>query len=156
MKVKLLQLLEPVVESLGYELLTVELLNGNQGLLLRLYIDIDKGITVDDCEIVSRQVSSVLDVEDPIKGHFTLEVSSPGVDRPLVKPEHFERVVGERINVRTRAYILGRRHFVGQLEVVEEKGICVDVDGESYAIPFADIEAAKLKPEVDFRSSIYE
>ena len=151
MKEKLQQLLEPVVESLGYELLALEVRNANKGLLLRLYIDIEKGVTVDDCEIVSRQVSAVLDVEDPVQDNFTLEVSSPGLDRPLVKPEHFSRVLGEQVSIRTRDYILGRRNFKGALETVEEQGVCIGVDGESYMIAFTNIESARLKPEVELR-----
>ncbi len=140
------ELLEPVVEAMGFELVMVELA-GPGGRTLRLYIDSPGGILVEDCETVSNQVSSVLDVEDPIGDEYTLEVSSPGIDRPLVKPEHFEKVLGRLVNIRMRGRYLGRRRFTGVLTETAEGLAVVDVDGECYELPYADMERAKLVSE---------
>src|ERR1044071_667568 len=113
---KLTRLLEPVVEGLGYELVLLEYVPQRGGGLVRLYIDSLGGITLKDCERVSREVSATLDVEDPIQGNYRLEVSSPGIDRPLVKPEHFERFVGHDVSIRlTAPRAGGRRRYSGQL-----------------------------------------
>ncbi len=145
--------LEQIVESgasaLGYELVAVEYVPQRKNSLLRVYIDHPEGITLEDCEKVSRQISALLDVEDPIKGHYMLEVSSPGIDRPLVKPEHFEKFCGERVKVTTHTMHLGRKRFTGQLTEVDGAGIVVEVDGEAYDLPFDDINTAKLSPVWD-------
>ncbi|MFC1664323.1 ribosome maturation factor RimP [Pseudomonadota bacterium] len=142
------RMFQPVTEALGFELIAVEIQGVGGGCLVRLYIDSDKGVNVDDCALVSRQVSALLDVEDPIEGEYTLEVSSPGVDRPLVELEHFEKVIGERIKVRTNEYILGRRRFTGKLLGLANENISIDVDGEIYEIPFSSIEKARLDPDL--------
>ena len=141
------QIVESGANALGYELVAVEYVPQRKNSLLRVYIDSPEGITLDDCEKVSRQISALLDVEDPIKGHYMLEVSSPGIDRPLVKPEHFEKFCGERVKVTTHGMYLGRKRFTGQLTEVTETGIVVEVDGEAYDLPFDDINSAKLSPE---------
>ena len=141
------QIVESGVSALGYELVAVEFVPQQGNSLLRVYIDSPDGITVDDCAKTSRQVSTLLDVEDPISGRFTLEVSSPGIDRPLVKPEHFEKYCGERVKVTTHNLHLGRKRFTGQLTEVNETGIVVEVDGEAYDLPFTDINNARLAPE---------
>ena len=111
------KLLEPTVERLGYELIDLELrLGGRQG-MVRLFIDKPDGIDLDDCERVSRAVSALLDVEDPVPGNYNLEVSSPGLDRKLTKVEHFQRFVGETLKVELRFPIAGRRRFRGTLAV---------------------------------------
>ncbi len=107
-------LIEPVIEDMGYELVLVEMTGDSSGgQILRAYIDAPGGILLEDCEQVSKQVSAMLDVEDPIKGEYSLEVSSPGLERPLVKPEHFIRFRGSRVKVLTRTAHLGRRRFTG-------------------------------------------
>lgn len=140
-------LLEPAIEKLGYELVDLEVSVGRRDGLVRLFIDRPAGIGLDDCETVSRQVSALLDVEDPIPGHYNLEVSSPGLDRPLTKREHFERFAGEDVRIRLRAPIDGRRNFRGALAAVEEDSIDVVVDGQSHRLPLADIASARLVPE---------
>jgi ribosome maturation factor RimP len=137
------QILEPTVEGMGFELVMVELV-GRGNKTLRLYIDAPGGVVLDDCESVSRQVGALLDVEDPIPGQYTLEVSSPGLDRPLVTRGHFERFVGAEVQIRTTHHHLGRRRFTGTLQSVDTSGVVVDVDGENYALPFADMESARL------------
>mgnify|MGYP001363178946 FL=1 len=139
------QLLEPVVEDMGYELVTVELTGSpSGGQVLRTYIDAPGGILLEDCEQVSRQVSAILDVEGPIKGEYTLEVSSPGVDRPLVKPEHFERFQGNHVKVVMREARLGRRRFTGLLVEAAPEFVVVEVDGEPYELDYQTMEKANL------------
>ncbi len=142
---RLRTMLEPPVESLGYELLHLEFA-GQGGGILRLYIDAPGGIELDDCEAVSRQVSLVLDVEDPVKNAYTLEVSSPGLDRPLVKPAHFQRFVGEKVRIVMHVHVLGRRRFTGTLVEADETAAVVEVDGESYSLPYDGMESARIEP----------
>ncbi|HEX4153444.1 MAG TPA: ribosome maturation factor RimP [Steroidobacteraceae bacterium] len=105
------------------------------------------GISVDDCAAVSHVVSRILDAEDPIKGHYTLEVSSPGVDRVLRKRVHFERFVGERVFVELKLPIEGRRRFAGTLKSVLGEAIVVEVDGRAHELPLERIQKARLRPE---------
>ena len=141
-------LLEPGVSALGYELVDAELTGSGHHALLRVYIDSPGGINVDDCALVSRQLSAVLDVEDPISGHYTLEVSSPGLDRPLVKRADFERFKGETIKVRLHQPILGRKNFTGQLVSVTDDCVVLEMDKESYDLAFENIEKARLVPQL--------
>ena len=120
---KLLELLQPTVAGLGYELLGIERLRGASGLLLRMYIDNENGISAKDCEHVSRHVSDLLDVEDVIRGEYTLEMSSPGIDRPLFTLEQHSRYVGEMIKVRLKSLVEGRRRLKGTLSLVSDNGI---------------------------------
>jgi ribosome maturation factor RimP len=105
------------------------------------------GISVDDCATVSHAVSQILDAEDPIKGHYMLEVSSPGLDRVLSKRAHFERFAGERVFVELKLPIEGRRRFAGTLKSVLGGAIVVEVDGRSHELPFDRIQKARLRPE---------
>ena len=146
---ELLELLEPAIERLGYELSDLEVKLGGQHGALRVFIDKPDGIGLDDCEKVSLAVSALLDVEDPLPGHYDLEVSSPGLDRKLTKIEHFQRFEGETVKVRMRLPIEGRRRFRGTLVSSDEENIVVDVDGESHTLPVATIDTARLVPGVD-------
>jgi ribosome maturation factor RimP len=143
---RLLALLEPLVERLGFELVDVEAGGGRGSGIVRVYLDRPEGVNVDDCERVSCEVSALLDAEDPIPGAFTLEVSSPGFDRVLRRPAHFERFRGERIRVELGAARDGRRRYTGQLVAVSPGGIEVDVDGQNVSMAFAEIERARLAP----------
>jgi ribosome maturation factor RimP len=153
MRDALMRLLEPPIEALGYELVDVEFAQAGRGGTLRIFIDQAPagsgagGITVDDCARVSHEVSQVLESEDPIKGHYTLEVSSPGFDRVLRKPAHFERFVGERVSAELKLPLEGRRRFVGALKSVSGGAIVIEVDGRDYGLPFERIQKARLKPE---------
>lgn len=144
---KVQAIIEPAVTALGYELVGIEYLSQGRHSLLRIYIDSEEGITVDDCADVSHQVSAVLDVEDPIKGVYTLEVSSPGLDRPLFKAADFERYAGERVDVRLRLPLDGRRRFKGTLLGVRDEKVIVEVEGTDYLLPLQDIDKANLVPE---------
>ena len=147
-KMELIKLLEPTVDHLGYELTDLELKLGGRDGLVRLFIDAQNGIGVEDCETVSRQVSAILDVEDPIPGNYTLEVSSPGLDRTLTKPGHFQRFMGEDVRVKLRFPLDGRRNFRGALAAADDLNIEVLVDGESHSLPLSTIESARLVPQV--------
>ena len=144
---KILEMLEPSVIDLGYELIDVEYHSAPGGGTLRLYIDSENGIAVEDCEAVSRQASALLDVEDPISGQYNLEVSSPGLDRVLRTPEHYAAFLGFEINVRLRRPVEGRRKATGLLSAADENSIHVDVDGQSVHIPLDQIEKARLVPD---------
>jgi ribosome maturation factor RimP len=140
-------LLEPAVQALGFELVDTEFSGSGRQAVLRIYIDNPKGVTVDDCVRVSRQVSAILDVEDPIPGQYMLEVSSPGLDRPMVKREDFQRFAGEIVKIRMSVAVLGRRNFTGRLVGIEGDTVIVEMDNESFDLPFGDIEKARLVPQ---------
>lgn len=143
---QLLDLLEPTVMRLGYELADLELQTGASG-LLRLYIDNEAGIKLEDCEAVSRQVSAILDVEDPIPGDYNLEVSSPGLNRRLVKAEHFERFAGERVKVKLQRLYEGRRNFKAKLLGYAEPNVILQEGKDKFLIPLDEIDTARIVPK---------
>jgi ribosome maturation factor RimP len=145
---ELTRLVRSVAVPMGYELVGVEYFQrGKGGGLLRVYIDHEEGITLDDCGAVSKQLSGVLDVEDPIPGHYDLEVSSPGIDRPLFSSDHFERFRGHRARLRLATKLDGRRKLEGLLAGVDGDAVLIDVDGEVMEVSLALIESARLVPE---------
>jgi ribosome maturation factor RimP len=143
---ELRDLLEPAIERLGYELSDLEAKLGGGSGVIRVFIDQPEGVDLDDCEKVSLAVSALLDVEDPLPGHYNLEVSSPGLDRKLTKCEHFQRFSGETVKVKMRFPIGGRKRFRGTLVSSNDENIVVEVDGESYSLPIATIDTARLVP----------
>ena len=140
------QLLEPTVEAMGFELWGVEYLSQGRHTLLRVYIDGEYGVTVDDCAAVSEQVGGVLDVEEPITGEYTLEVSSPGMDRLLFRLDQYPDYIGERVELRLRSPFEGRRRFKGILKGVEGEDVVIEVDEHEYLLPHEAIEKARLQP----------
>lgn len=142
------QLLETTVEAMGFELWGVEYLSQGRHSVLRVYIDAEAGIKVEDCAAVSGQIGSVLDVEDPITGEYTLEVSSPGMDRLLFKFEQFPTYVGEIVELRLRTAYEGRRKFRGVLKGIEGEDVVVQVDDHEYLLPYSSIEKARVQPQV--------
>jgi ribosome maturation factor RimP len=140
-------LLGPVVADLGYELWGLEQVSAPGRTLLRVYIDSAAGISVDDCARVSRRVAGLLDVEDPIRGPYDLEVSSPGLDRPLFTPAQFERFVGEEVKINVNLPIDGRRRFHGTIRSVEGDCITIEQDGEPVTIVHANVAKARLAPD---------
>jgi ribosome maturation factor RimP len=136
------------VEALGYELWGVEYLSQGRHTVLRLYIEREQGITVDDCAAVSEQASSVLDVEDPITGEYTLEVSSPGMDRLLFRLEQYPAYVGEVLEVRLRTAFEGRRKYKGVLKGIEGDEVVVQVDDHEFLLPHSAIDKARIQPRV--------
>ena len=148
----LIRLLEPPIEALGFELVEIEIAREGRGGVLRVFIDRRAedpaaGVTVDDCARVSHAVSEVLEIHDPIKGHYTLEVSSPGFDRILRTHAHFERFVGARIFAELKLPMDGRRRFIGLLKSASSDTIVVEVDGKAYGLPLDRIQKARLRPE---------
>lgn len=146
---KLTEMLSPAVEAVGYELLGVEFIRAGKHSTLRLYIDSDNGVEVDDCAEVSHQVSAVLDVEDPISTEYNLEVSSPGMDRPLFKVEHYKAVLGEVISVKLQMPQNGRRNFKGQLTSTEAISFTLNVDNETFELAYDNVIKANLVPQFD-------
>ena len=135
--------IEPEVEGMGFELVMVHLITGGDR-RLQVFIDAVGGITLSDCEAVSRRLSPLLDVEDAVQGEYSLEVSSPGIDRPLVKPKHFQDVLGERVKIRMKAQYHGRRLFDGCLTEVRDDAAVLEIDGSDCALPYAGMERANL------------
>lgn len=138
----------PTVEALGFELWGVEYLSQGRHTLLRIYIESPDGITVDDCAAVSEQVSAVLDVEDPISGEYTLEVSSPGMDRLLFRLEQYPAYVGEVVDLRLRTAFEGRRKYKGILKGIEGEDVVLHVDDHEYLLPHDAIDKARVEPRV--------
>jgi ribosome maturation factor RimP len=141
---RLIDLIEPVLGRLGYELVELEYAAGRAHGVLRMFIDREGGVGLDDCARVSREVSAVLDVEDPIPTAYTLEVSSPGFDRVLRTQAHFGRFVGARVFVELKEPRAGRRRYTGTLLEVDEGGIALEVDRERVAVAFGEIGKARL------------
>ena len=142
-------LFEPVVVSMGYELVGVEFLGAGGYGTLRVYIDREQGVSLDDCAAISHQISGILDVEEPIKQAYDLEISSPGIDRPLFKLADFERFTGMTAKVKLALALEGRKNFKGRLQGVTDDGmVIIEVDGEKFQLPFADIARANLMGEI--------
>jgi ribosome maturation factor RimP len=141
------QLAAPLAEGEGMEIVDVEFRHEGSrgGRILRLYLDKEGGTNVDDLTRMSRQLSELLDAEDTIDGAYTLEVSSPGINRPLKKPEHFARFIGKRIRIRTRDMIDGRRSFLGILGKVVDESVTLIQEGKQYRIPFSMIEKSNYE-----------
>ena len=138
------ELIAPTVAALELQLWGVEHLQQGKMSLLRIYIESDEGITIENCEKVSRQVSAIFDVEDPIAGEYTLEVSSPGIDRPLFTTEQFKQYEGSEVNLRMQSPVEGRRKFIGKIVKVAGDVITLLVDGTEYDIVQSDVEKATI------------
>jgi ribosome maturation factor RimP len=146
---RLTDLIAPVVVSLGCELWGLEYLTQGRYTTLRIFIDGPNGVSLDDCEKVSRQISSVLDVEDPIDGEYTLEVSSPGLDRPLYNEAQYARYVGETVNLRLRIARDGRRRFKGVINKVESGNLLLQVDNQEVTLLIDTIDKGNLLPRYE-------
>lgn len=142
-------LLEPAVHAVGMTLWGIEFVAQGRHSVLRLYIDSENGVSVDDCERVSHQASAILDVEDPISGEYHLEVSSPGMDRPLFTFEQMARQVGQNIKVKLQMAMAGRRNFTGTLTEAKEDKLTFVVEGQPLSISFNQIDKANLVPTFD-------
>jgi ribosome maturation factor RimP len=138
----------PTVEALGYELWGCVDLRQGLRRILRVYIDNQQGIKLADCERVSRQITAVFDVEHPSLAQYNLEVSSPGLDRPLFTTSHFERFVGHSIRVQIGIPVVNQRRFKGLLKSASEEGIVLDQDGETIALTWGNIMRANVLPEI--------
>ena len=145
----LMQLLQPTIESMGFELWGIELVSPGKRPTLRIYIDADDGVSIDHCAQVSNQVSGVLDVENPINGEYTLEVSSPGVDRLLFRPEHYAAYEGEVLDIRLRLPVAGRRRFKGFLVAMNDESITLQIDDDEFELPRRSIDRARAFPRLE-------
>lgn len=143
------KLIEPAVAALGFELWGIEYSAQGKHSKLVVFIDHPDGVGVDNCADVSRQVSALLDVEDPIPGQYQLEVSSPGMDRPLFSLSHFERYAGHTIRLRLRAPFEGQRRFKGLLAGIDEDEVLLQFGEEEYGFPIETIEQARVVPGFD-------
>ena len=146
---KLTQMLDGAVGALGYELLGIEFVRAGKHSTLRVYIDSENGIDVDDCADASHQISAVLDIEDPISTEYNLEVSSPGLDRPLFKAAHYNQVIGQTITVKLQMPQDGRRNFKGELIQCDELQFTVKVDNEQFQLSYDNVLKANLVPEFE-------
>ena len=145
----LTELFEPVVEAMGYELVGVEFNAAVTHGTLRVYIDREAGVSLDDCAAISHQISGMLDVEEPIAQAYDLEISSPGIDRPLFKLADFERFAGQVAKIKLAVAQQGRKNFKGRLQgVADSNRISIEVDGELFELPHADIARANLVGEI--------
>ncbi len=141
------QLFEPVVNGMGYELVEIEYQPNPKYGVLRLYIDSEQGIQLDDCSDVSKQISALIDVEDPLPGSFNLEISSPGLDRPLRKTEDFERFAGETAKLKTSLPVDGQRNFTGKLAGIESEELVLECEDKVVRLPLSMIDKARLVPQ---------
>jgi len=146
---RLKQLLQPLIEDMGYEFVGLEHSSNPKNPVLVIYIDRPEGIGVDDCENVSREVAALLDVEDPIPGHYNLEVSSPGLDRPLFTLEQFERFRGQQVRLSLYAPIEGRRKFKGTILGAADGTVRLEQDGTEVELDMGNIAKARLVPDYD-------
>ncbi|WP_044470920.1 ribosome maturation factor RimP [Mannheimia massilioguelmaensis] len=141
------EMLQGSVEDLGCELWGIECQRAGRFMTVRLYIDKEGGVTVDDCADVSRQVSAILDVEDPIADKYNLEVSSPGLDRPLFTLDQFQRYVGQDVSLHLRIPVLDRRKWQGKLEKIDNNMLTLIVDGQEQVLVFGNIQKANVIPK---------
>jgi ribosome maturation factor RimP len=139
-------LFAPAIQALGLDVWVIDLVGGKQHTTLRVYIDSPTGVTIDHCEQVSRQLSSILDVEDPLPGHYYLEVSSPGIDRPLFTQAHYQRYLGHCVSLRLKTKIADRKYLSGQLVSVQqaELELTTDQKDQTIKVPFSVIAKANL------------
>jgi len=145
---QLQQLIAPLIADLGLELVGIEFATGAGGGLLRVYIDEpERGVGIEDCERASREISALLDINDPIAGRYTLEVSSPGLERPLFTPEHFRHFTGEQVKITVNLPLDGRRRFQGAIVEVDDERVTIDQDGKPVSIAHANIAKARLVPD---------
>lgn len=147
---RLSDMFAPAVEALGFELVGLEFVRAGKHSTLRVYIDHPDGISVDHCADVSHQISAILDVEDPITTEYFLEVSSPGADRQLFKPQHYLDFVGEKVAIKLNTPQLGRRNFTGELKALEDDVVVVEVDGVEHRLMLSNIEKANVIPNLEF------
>tara|TARA_R110000850_G_scaffold91742_28_gene194885 strand:- start:826 stop:1368 length:543 start_codon:yes stop_codon:yes gene_type:complete len=150
---QLITLIEPLIESIGYELVLLEYLPQGRSATVRIYIDSEDGVGLDDCSAVSREVAALLDVEDPVTVPYDLEVSSPGLDRPLAKPAHFERFVGCEAKVDLAVPLEGQRRFVGKICSTSADSVRLESARGEVELAYASIARARLVPDYSINNS---
>ena len=146
----LLNAIEPKAQAEGVEIVTLEIVGAKKAPTIRVFIDTDHGVGFDELASAQSWINEIMDEIDPFPGAYTLEVSSPGIDRPLRTPEHFERFAGERAVIKTQGQIEGRSSFSGTISEADEERVKIDCDGTVYEIPYAQVKRANLKGTVSF------
>ena len=149
---QLLDALQPRADAEGIELVTIEVVGARKAPTIRVYIDTDHGVGFDELSGAQAWMGEIMDEIDPFPGAYTLEVSSPGIDRPLRTPEHFKRFAGERCVVKTTSPVGGRSSFSGELLGMRDDFVLIDVDGTVFEVPFASVKKANVKGTIDFKS----
>lgn len=146
---QLVEMFAPTVSALGYELVGIEYISQGKHSIVRIFIDADTGVNLEDCQVVSRQISGILDVEDPIKGEYSLEVSSPGTERPLFTIAHYEQFIGKAVSLRFHGMVEKRRKLKGHIVAVEDDKITISELGTEleFILDVNDIEKAHLIAE---------
>lgn len=144
---QLTELIQPVVEGLGCELWGIERQSSGRSSTLKVYIDAEVGVDIEDCARISRQLSSLLDVEEPLKGEYTLEVSSPGMDRRLFRQDQFEAFAGSKVRIQLKRSYEGQRKYSGLLKGVDGDEVILGFDDEEILFPLEAIEKANVIPE---------
>lgn len=137
-------LIEPILNGMKFELVDVEYLSDRGRWVLRIYVDKDGGVTLDDCAMISGELGDLIDIKNFVEHEYVLEVSSPGLDRPLKKEADFVRVIGKKIKVKTKAPVNGRRNFTGNLKDCREQKLVIEYEGGLIALGWTDIEKANL------------
>jgi ribosome maturation factor RimP len=146
---KLNELLQPLIEDLGYEFVGIEYNSNPKYALLRIYIDHENGVGIEDCEIVSRETAALLDVKDPIRSQYNLEVSSPGLDRPLFTSAHYREFAGHKAQINLFAPLDGRRKFSGPILSADESHVVIEQDGLEVTLEIENVAKAKLIPDYE-------
>lgn len=146
---KLNEIIQPLVEDLGYEFVGLEYTSAAKHSVLRIYIDHEKGVDVEDCATVSREVAAIMDVKDPIKSQYNLEVSSPGLERPLFTAAHYREFIDYLVKINLYGPLDGRRKFEGPIVAVSEDGVTLEQDGVEVILDFDNIAKARLVPDYD-------
>lgn len=142
------KIVAPVFVGTPFELVGIECVGGGKHTTVRIFIDKPGGISIDEIVDLTRQINIVLEVEEPIKGLYTLEVSSPGLERPLFKSEHFKQQIGQIIALRTRQAIKERQNFKGLLKSADDESIELEIDGQLFSFSYADIDKARVIPDI--------
>ena len=146
----LLDALEPKAKAEGVELVTLEIVGAKKAPTIRVFIDTDKGVGFDELASAQSWINEIMDEIDPFPGAYTLEVSSPGIDRPLRTAEHFERFAGQRAVVKTVSPVEGRSTFTGEIVSADDATVSIECEGTVFEIPFAQVKRANLKGTVNF------
>jgi ribosome maturation factor RimP len=144
---RLVELVEPLLERLGYEMVDLEFAGGRGSAMLRVFIDRETGVGIEDCEAVSREVSALLDVHDPVPTGYRLEVSTPGLDRVLRTPAHYARFAGAQVALELAVPREGRRRYTGRLVQSDANGLELMVDGVAVTLPYREVFRTRLVPE---------
>lgn len=150
----LLAALEPMAEQTGVEIVTVEVAGARKAPTIRVFIDTPEGVSFDQLSSAQAWINRIMDDIDPFPGAYTLEVSSPGIDRPLRTPEHFERFAGETVQIACQSPVEGRSRWTGKLLGFQDEAVQIEADGQRVALDLANIKRARVKGVIDFNARV--